>query len=442
MTRRHHFADADEDIATIQRVQQALIGPGALLDTPSEILLAPHDIPVFLYGTTAYPPALPHTCPAPERIHGAGCGLTRSAAYASACGEAIERYCAWRCCTPEALHASARDLGAAAVPLPQLVLYSAAQYHEPQFHFRPLTDTQRLAWVEGWSWTNRQAAYLPTCFVYQGHCRADHPCVFHTVSTGLACGTSEAMTVLSGLCEVIERDAIMIAWLHGFELPRVLPPVGDPVLDLLYQGLAARHMQATVLDATSDLGVPVRLALVEHPTGMPAACAVGMAARLDPVQAHRKALLEAVHTLNWLHQLQGRRPRHMTPATANPQTFEEHVLVYGHDWARPYLDMWRCGPWQPEQSATAALAPQQQLDSLVHTLAAQGLEVLTVDVTLPDVEEAGFRVVRTVVPGMVPLTVGRTACLGSPRLTTVPQRLGHRARYGPEHWNPYPHPFP
>jgi ribosomal protein S12 methylthiotransferase accessory factor len=266
--------------------------------------------------------------------------------------------------------------------------------------------------------------------------------MFHNVSSGLACSIRAETAMLSGLCEVIERDAIMIAWLNGLELPRLVPPAGDPVLDELYRRIAAKHMHATVLDATSDVGLPVRLALVEHQADVPVECAVGMAAHPDPLQAHRKALCEAMHTLNWLHQLQQRRPPAST--ALEPESFEEHVFLYGHAWARHHLDIWRCGPWRQEtpQHPQAEKTPSEHFDRLVQRLAAVGLEVLTVDVTLSDVAQAGFSVFRTVVPGMVPLTVGRHACLGGTRLRTVPVHLGWHARYGPEHYNPYPHPFP
>jgi ribosomal protein S12 methylthiotransferase accessory factor len=237
----------------------------------------------------------------------------------------------------------------------------------------------------------------------------------------------------------------MIAWLHGLELPRLLPPVDDPVLDALYRRLQHAHRRATVLDATTDIGLPVRIALVENAAGAPVECAVGVAAHCHPRQAHRQALLEAMHTLNWLHQLKDRRPvlPPMDPAFA-PQTCADHVFLYGQAWAAPWLDVWRRGPWHQETGATlpSDATPGQQVNRLIGSLAAQGLEVLTVDVTRPEVAEAGFHVWRTVVPGLVPRTVGRQSCLGGTRLHTVPARLGWHAAYGPGAWNPAPHPFP
>jgi hypothetical protein len=87
-------------------------------------------------------------------------------------------------------------------------------------------------------------------------------------------------------------------------------------------------------------------------------------------------------------------------------------------------------------------SPSQPCDTLVGRLASRGLEVCTVDLTPPEVLQTGFVVVRTVVPGMQPLTPGSESCLEGTRLWTMATRLTCTARYGPERWNPAPHPFP
>jgi ribosomal protein S12 methylthiotransferase accessory factor len=433
----------DED--TCRRVWQRLVGPGALLDEPTDILVAPHDIPVFLCSVRGRVPHLHPACPRPAPVYGAGCGLTRRAAQVSAVCEAIERYSASRCCTPEAVRATYRELALHGVDPQQFALYSETQYAAPLFHFQRPHETLALEWITGWSWSQQRPQYVPVCFVYLGPCAGADRCVFHAVSTGLACGPSEDQARLAGLCEVIERDALMIAWLNGLELPRVRPPTADPELGVLYQKIAAAQMQATVLNATTDVGLPVRIALVETQRGMAAACAVGMAAHPEPLRAHGKALLEACHTLNWLHQLQATSPGVMESMASVPlRTFTDHVRLYGDGRMASALDIWRCGPWQNEEhdAPDGDGALSHPFDSLVRRLARLGLEVLTVDITPADIAETGLRVCRTVVPGMQPLTPGRAACCGGARLQTVPRQLGYRARYGPGQWNPAPHPFP
>lgn len=429
---------------TLQRGWRYLVGPGALLDEPYELLLAPEDVPVFLAATRAWPVQVHPHCPPPQSIYGAGCGLSRPVAQASAFGEAVERYSAWRCCDSAALRATPAELGVQGIALQRFPCYAASQYTTSQFHFRAVNAHSLLHWVAGHSWTHRRQTYLPTCLVYQSPCHGLQQCIMHTPSTGLACGLTEDVALLGGLCEVLERDAIMIAWLYGVALPRLLPPREDAVLADLYQRIDRCHARATVLDATLDTGLPVRIAMLESPAEAPAECAIGMAAHPDPLLAHRKALVEACHTLHYVHQLKQRRHAILDPAAAlTPQSFEDHVFVYGHAWAQVWLACWRQGPWCEERPGTlAATSPTQQFEHLTRHLATLGLEVLSVDLTPPDVAGAGFHVVRVVVPGLVPMMGDYLPALGPSRLQAIAGQLPGTAHYGPQYWNPYPHPFP
>jgi ribosomal protein S12 methylthiotransferase accessory factor len=84
-----------------------------------------------------------------------------------------------------------------------------------------------------------------------------------------------------------------------------------------------------------------------------------------------------------------------------------------------------------------------QLRTALRALQQRGLDAIVVDVTLPEVLQAGLRVVRVIVPGLIPLTFGhRYAAKGGPRLYTVPVTLGYASRGLAEaDLNPAPHPF-
>ncbi len=216
------------------------------------------------------------------------------------------------------------------------------------------------------------------------------------------------------------------------------------LLGTLYRRIAEKQLDATVLDATlPDIDLPVRIAWLEHRHG--GGTAVGMAAHPDAMVAHRKALIEALHTLNWLHQIQPKRPQATAEgATATLADFADHVFFYGHTWASANLEHWRHGPRTTEQRTPLATVaePFLQVDHLVELLKGIGLNVLTIDVTSSDIAEAGFCVVRTVVPGMTPLVPGGVPCTGGSRLRTIGPQLRWPAQFGPDGRNPHPHPFP
>ena len=84
------------------------------------------------------------------------------------------------------------------------------------------------------------------------------------------------------------------------------------------------------------------------------------------------------------------------------------------------------------------------IKTLVDQLGKNGLEVIIVDVTTPDIDEAGYKVVRAVIPGLQPLDINYNfQHLGGERLYDVPVKLGLRkSALSEKELNPYPHIFP
>jgi ribosomal protein S12 methylthiotransferase accessory factor len=428
-----------EDLDTLARVRRVR-GPSGPLIGVSEALGATDDVGIFVGHGEGWVPRQHPACPN-GRIDGTGVGLTRSVALASTVGEVIERYAAWRCCRADSLWARYDEVKDRAVAPHRFALYTDEQYATPGFHFLHLQPTHRLSWTEAWSVTRQRTVLVPSEFVYMERCRGPR-CLTHSVTTGLACAPSLAAAAVSALCEAIERDGIMIAWLGGVELPRVQPASTDPVVSELLNRIARQHLRATVLDATTDIAVPVRIAVLEPAEGSPTELAVGMAAHIDPIQAHRKALIEGAHTHNWLRRLKRQRAPWPGTHAAEARTFEDHVFLWGHERMARRLDFWRCGPWRDEPSrGSRELHSAAQLSATVDRLARAGFEPLLVDLTPLELRGVGLHVVRAVVPGLVPLTVG-PPCPRSGRLAEVPARLGLTARYAGADWNPLPHPFP
>jgi ribosomal protein S12 methylthiotransferase accessory factor len=74
-----------------------------------------------------------------------------------------------------------------------------------------------------------------------------------------------------------------------------------------------------------------------------------------------------------------------------------------------------------------------------------GLDVIVVDQTSAEQVAGGFRCVKAIVPGTLPMTFGHHArrLRGLPRVRTVSQRLGYTAQpLRDDQINLDPHPFP
>ena len=91
----------------------------------------------------------------------------------------------------------------------------------------------------------------------------------------------------------------------------------------------------------------------------------------------------------------------------------------------------------PGTTATA------QVEAICERLARRSASAYAVDVTSPDVREAGLAVVRVVAPELCALDVEHDArMLGGTRLYDEPLRLGVRSGLTEADVNPDPHPFP
>jgi ribosomal protein S12 methylthiotransferase accessory factor len=316
----------------------------------------------------------------------------------------------------------------------------------------PFTRQSPVYWTEGFSLADKRSKWVPAQLVYLPYFPgADEDYVFSSNSSGTAFGPTWQSAALSGLCEVVERDAFAIYWLNRLELP-ALDLGSDPVLAGWYRGMFGKFdNELEVFDITTDLEIPCFFTVLK---GRPGQCepflSVGAACHPDPMRALQKAVMEAFHTRRYgmsLMQLEGVEPDERRPWSAESNKFSAHVLRYtrpvpGHEIDFLYRPRRRL-PIGPVLAAhrQRELAPARYLRHCLDRLQACGLEAIAVDLTTQEIAEKGFVTAKVVVPGLHPLWAGEDVPLGGKRLYEVPVRLGHPIRLR-EHMNLFPHPFP
>ena len=151
-----------------------------------------------------------------ERV-AAGKGATEEDAKAAAIGEAIERYCASHLDPERISVARCDELTSAHISPAQCVLYSDEQYRRPGWPYHPWDRSNSVSWVEGVELPGGTPVLVPAGLTYLVHSapRAEDNFTVAT-SNGLAAGATRANAVLSALCEVMERDALMITWMNRY----------------------------------------------------------------------------------------------------------------------------------------------------------------------------------------------------------------------------------
>ena len=370
----------------------------------------------------------------------AGSAWTREESIAAAIGEAVERYACGVYDANSLVVAAYREVAEQAIPLEHLVLFTPQQYEEgPVF---PTPDT-RLRWVEGYSLAQQKLVLVPAAMVFIPYRNSpnEDPIIWEATSSGAACGGSLEEAILCALCEVIERDAIMITWLNQLPVPCIpLEEIDHPPVAYALQRLANTSYRLLLNDITTDIPLPVFLATLINERDAPPYSVIASACGLDKCRAALKSITEVLHGLKATQTLLERHPDFA--ADTLMRTLEDHTLLYAKFDLRERLAFFTNSSTVRHWSSVPHLASGQvasDIDKCVHLLKERNYDVIVVDLTPPEIAECGLFVVRVVVPGMTPLHGKDTLCpLGVKRVRQVPIALG----YGVRDLNPFPHPFP
>jgi ribosomal protein S12 methylthiotransferase accessory factor len=336
----------------------------------------------------------------------AGVAAGWDAAFMKALGEAMERYAAGVYRLDDLVEAPAGAVDGAVWP-GAFVCRS-----EP-------TGNETIRWVEGVDLHTESAVSLPAAFVhYPPETERFRP----AITTGLGLSNGGCGAVLSGLYEVLERDATMLAWYSTFE------PLGLDVDDDGFDDLVARarvaDLDVTPLLLTQDVDVPV-VAVAVHRDTWPR-LALGSAADLDADLAARSALAEGLQ--NWM-ELRGMGAEAAESANGAIGRYADFP-----DSIRPFVTPDAAVP-------TGSVGPEtvpggrDELAAVLDRVEDASMTAYAAPTTTRGVRSLGFRAVRVLVPGAQPLFFG-DPYFGD-RARSVPRQLGFEPALDREH-----HPFP
>ena len=244
------------------------------------------------------------------------------------------------------------------------------------------------------------------------------------VTTGLGLGSTESEALLSGLSEVVERDAAMLAWYSTYDPLEVVVEDCEP-FETLRRRVRSEGLTATVLVLTQDIDVPV-IAVALRGEEWPE-FALGSAAGLDPEAAATGALEEALQ--NWL-ELRGMGRDGAADAAG----------AIGHFAGRPdaaasLTDTETAVPLSSIGPDSVPDDERAKLSTLVERVTDAGLDPYATRITTRDLEGLGFEAVRVLCPSAQPLFFDDTYF--GERAERVPDELGFEPRLDRAH-----HPFP
>lgn len=399
------------------------------------------------------------------RRNGNAAGLTRNEAVIAALGEVVERYAGGIYTLDQLILATYDELEAAgikATPPEDYALYEDEAYENIHALQNGRFTRQAYAW---WQWGHSlvtgeaimvPATYAQLPFTLNSATPKGQSFRDYSVSTGLASHSSLEEAMLRALYETIERDAVMLTW-HN-QLPTTglrLDNATDPELLAVLERIPFNRDQWFLNDVTLDIGVTTVFGTyLSKDGGRKPYSVVAAATDLNPQKAAARCLKELIlgYTAMTDYTLKPARSAEEKAMLAGDyskcDSLHLHFMLYAAKDLRSEMAFISNRParWAniedlPNRATNSIL---RDIEIGVEAVAAQGLDVIGLDLTTPDIAEVGFRLARVIIPGAQPLDPDHNARhFNSRRLREIKCRLGLADRNMTiADYNPMPHPFP
>jgi ribosomal protein S12 methylthiotransferase accessory factor len=366
---------------------------------------------------------------------GLGCSERESDAFTAAVAEAIEHYCILYERDELAIHDSYSNLTQDAVDPFQFLLFSQEQLRRREYAKFRFTEKTQLNWLEGYSLTKKKKVLVPASLVYADYdyVKKKEPLIQIKNSTGAACGSSMDSAIYRGICEIIERDAYMISFINSLH-KQIISLDDDDNLLKLKRRVERYDLEAVVLNTQLDFPMTTTTCLILDKTGGGPAVSTGLGGSLDPKRAIQAAVYESVRChVSARDRFYRVKPLPM-PVKSSLDWFLLNKQLY---WSAPHMikvakNIFENMPtinFKELSGKENNLSHNQKLEFLVKELELRKCEVIYIDMTIPEVEELGLKVVKVIVPEMVPLWRDeRYPYLKISRLYDVPEKLGYKTK--------------
>jgi ribosomal protein S12 methylthiotransferase accessory factor len=353
--------------------------------------------------------------------------LGRGETAAEACGkavmEALERYCGRiPVSCMEGFFSTAGAIGHGKYLNPSLLVnYVDKQYEMENFPVKPFKDGEEYHWVL--MKKEDMEISVPSEFVYYSHTSnsfTDGRALFWSSSNGVAAHFNVKDAIKGAVCELIERDAIMIWWLNRESPPLIDHNVFSGRIGKMISIMEKLGYQIEILDLTLDL-FPVALAVARNRKKEYPYFFCGAACNSNFFVAAEKAILELELSI-WS----------AFKNKTNRRIDDPRILYEPMDHEIYYLDPCR-------SMELDFLFKGSVIDNLKETesgdveigkyLKSKGFELYHKDITAKEIVElnTGISVVRVLVPGLIPITFGfMSEPLGMSRIYEILVNLGLR----------------
>lgn len=341
------------------------------------------------------------------------------------------------------------------------VLHGTDQAQLPGFNLLPYSEELEYNWKWAYSLRSERPVLVPEQLVYywlkpESAERPINRFVYDS-SNGCALGGSVEEATLYGLLELAERDAYFTAWYARIPPKQIdLDGLLDERIRTLVGRSKAQGYELYVFDIRLDIDIPVVWAMIVDPAAdapVKSYCAAG--AHFDPEQAIFGALVEVTTSMGVYRRSLPQFRERAYELLRNPnqvQQMNDHVLLYSLPETYEQLAFLFAGDGRKytvdELYSSTVNAPKNadltdDLRQCINKILQVAKDVIVVDLSFDQLQQAGLSCVKVLAPGLSPVTFGHQ--YRRPSLARINRVLAQR-QPGREltlaELNSFPHNFP
>ncbi len=258
-----------------------------------------------------------------SQIRVTGIGIEQEDALWSLVGEAVERYSAYSFDSSRTIVAKLCEVEDVSISPNEWIGFDWAT-KTSDFPYQPYSGQNEIRWVLAEDYRSNVQVYVPAGFVWLRLGRPFPGENFNQrVSTGLGAGQTVAQARLSGLLELVERDALSSRWLLSATPQKKV--INAEIELQLGRDFIEAGLVVELYDLAVDRFAQVTLAKLTLPHRDFGFC-LGASAACNIYDSDRKALLEAYHILQGMVFWQGKNPKILEPMDVHD--FVDHGRYY------------------------------------------------------------------------------------------------------------------
>lgn len=370
-----------------------------------------------------------------------GAGFDKKTAEYSAVGESIERLAAG-CYNPPQNLCAWNELKHNAVHPNRFTLFSEEQYATDKFPYNIFSENTKVNWSKSINLMNGVEEYVPLSLVklpYRSVKSEER--ISPAISTGLALGNSKEAAILSGIFEVVERDAFTVSWFLKLP-PNKKLKIEEYIQD--FQNICSNNYVCNAYDISIDNLFHTILVTIHDKTSNN--FMIGAATRFTVEEAVKKAFLEAAQGITYVEMLVRNYKDHKLIEDFDKiNSFQKHAAFYSiYPEMRKEVGYILDENFDFEERKDSNfkiedisnLSKKEMLNIAIETVKNSGFSINYVDITTAELKNLGVEAARILIPGLQSLHGTHTYRF----LNT--KRLESFSRGSNIEINTYPHPFP